>query len=179
MLSGGDGTYAQYLTIHSGGKEIQRIDLAALKPWKVQTADVDGDGRLEISIGVYKTTRADAVMRKRPFVYSWDGKGLQPKWLGSRLSRPFEDYIFSDIDDDGLDELIAMEYLSDGQMILCAYKWKGFGFEGMGESQAYSVIKNLTINATEDGQLEADILEDSKWRHAAYRYRDEALIPEN
>jgi len=178
-LSGGDGTYAQYLTIHSGSNEIYRIDLTEIKPWKVQTADVDGDGRLEISIGVYKTTRADHNMRKRPFLYSWDGKGLQPKWLGSRLSRPFEDYIFSDIDDDGLDELIAMEYLSDGQMLLCAYKWKGFGFEGIGESPTYSGIKHLTINMTENAQLEADILENNKWHHAVYRYRNDALIPLN
>jgi len=34
------------------------------------------------------------------------------------LSKPFEDYVFSDLDGDGRDELLAIEYLVDGRKVL-------------------------------------------------------------
>ena len=65
-------------------------------PWKIQIGDVDGDGKDEIGIGVYKKAKFHPVMAKRPFIYGWDGKKLYPKWLGSRLSRPFKDFVLAD-----------------------------------------------------------------------------------
>ena len=121
-LVGGRGSYADFFTISAGGKEFYRIDLKAINSWKVQTADVDGDGEMEISLGVFKTTRTDPVMSKRPFIYNWDEKGLHPKWLGSRLSRPFDDYVFYDMDQDGMDELIAIEHLADGSKVINSYE---------------------------------------------------------
>ena len=52
-LEGGYGPFGRYLAIIEGGSEIMRFDLSAMKPWKVQTADIDGDGEWELSIGVY------------------------------------------------------------------------------------------------------------------------------
>lgn len=109
-------------------------DMADYSPWRIQTADVDGDGAREISIGVYKTARLHPVMAKRPFIYDWDGGSLRPKWLGSRLSRPFAEYAFGDIDGDGRDEIIAVEVLKDGQDVVQCYDWTGFGFQGLAES---------------------------------------------
>ena len=124
-------------------KEIYRYDMAEINPWKVQTCDVDGDGEKEISIGVFKKARFHPVMAKRPFIYSLTDGCLSPKLLGSRLSRPFTDYIFSDINSDGKDELIAIEYLADGRKAVNTYSWKGFGFEGSGESGSYEDILSI------------------------------------
>jgi hypothetical protein len=120
-----------------------RFPCRGLKPWKIQTSDVDGDGKIEISLGVYKSTPFYAEMEKRPFIYDWDKDGIYPKWRGSRLSRPFDDYIFADVDSENRDEIIAIELLADGSKVLASYSWKGFGFEKQGESKSYSDIINL------------------------------------
>ncbi|SNS28207.1 hypothetical protein SAMN05446037_100735 [Anaerovirgula multivorans] len=124
-------------------KEVYSQSFQTLNPWKVQTCDVDGDGQKEISLGVYKEAQLHPVMAKRPFIYEWQDNELVPKWRGSRLSRPFTDYIFSDMDGSGSDELIAIEILERGEKVLHVYKWKGFGFEGVGESLPYEDIETI------------------------------------
>jgi hypothetical protein len=121
--------------------------LKNLNPWKIQTCDVDGDGKKEISIGMYKTTPFDPVMAKRPFIYQWTQNKITPKWLGSRLSKPFQDYIFADINQDGKDELISIELLQNSHKIVTAYAWKEFGFEAIGNSDEFIDIKNISKGA--------------------------------
>ena len=173
------GTYGKELVIRSGGKELGTYDMEDLKPWKVQTTDVDGDGVREISVGVYKTARFHPVMAKRPFIYNWDKEGLSPKWLGSRLSHPFDDYIFCDIDGDDMEELIAIELLSNGRKIVNSYKWKGFGFEGMGESVEFQDIMALQKQEPEKRGIQmvaADILKDDHWKNVTFSYQNGRLI---
>lgn len=142
-LEGGYGPFGRYLAIIEGGSEIMRFDLSAMMPWKVQAADIDGDGEWELSIGVYTAARSDPEMNKRPFIFRLTDKGLHPVWLGTRLSKPFEDYVFTDLDGDGRDELLAIEYLVDGRKVLNLYGWKGFGFEGLFQSQGFEDIREL------------------------------------
>lgn len=102
---------------------------SSLKPWKVRIADVDGDGINEVILGVYKKTRFDPVYDNRLFVYSFDGKSLFSKWLGSRLANRFSDFEFGDVDMDGKDELISVEIDANAyQQKIIIYDWKGFGF---------------------------------------------------
>ncbi len=115
--------------------EVYRKDYSHLNPWKIALGDVDGSGKDDISIGAYKESPLHPVMAKRPFIYSFVDGEIQPKWRGSRLSRPFVDYNFYDIDGDEIDELISIEILQDGKNIINSYKWKGFGFEGFIEGK--------------------------------------------
>ena len=104
--------------------EICRGVPRTLNPWKVQAADADGDGKEDVAVGVYKKARFHPVMANRLFIYGWDGKGLYPKWLGSRLSRPFIDFVFLNR------KLVAIEVTRDGMNELAVYHWDGFGFTG-------------------------------------------------
>lgn len=128
------------LSYDNGLKKLYDREFKELNPWKIQTCDVDGDGRLEIALGVYKEANFHPVMAKRPFLYHWNGEDIVPVWRGSRLSRPFDDYIFLDLDADGKDELTAIEMLPDGKRLINAYKWSGFGFESVAESGHYEDI---------------------------------------
>ena len=126
-------------------KEMYREDFSRLKPWKITTGDIDGDGKCEVSIGVYKKAPFHQVMAKRPFIYSYENNNLVPKWRGSRLSKPFTDYDFCDIDGDGIDEIISIEMLEDNKKVINTYKWEGFGFEGFLQSRRYENINKLMV----------------------------------
>lgn len=180
ILSGKADKYGDELIIYSYSnilEEISRHPLKELNPWKVLTCDVDGDGIREISIGVFKTAKFHPVMAKRPFIYSYDGKSLYPKWLGSRLSRPFEDYIFADIDKDNMDEIVSVEVLKDGSKALNSYKWKGFGFEAIGESEGYQDISDLSYHKiTNSYILSARIKENNTWKNRNFILKEDKLI---
>src|SRR5258708_16204820 len=49
------------------------------------------------------------------FIYSFDGRTVRPKWLGSSLSRPFVDFAFANLDRDRAEELISIETTRQGK----------------------------------------------------------------
>ena len=112
------------------------IDLAGIKPMKVQIGDINGDGINEVAICVYKTAKFHEVMAKRPFFFDLVEGNLIPVWLGSRLSRPFDDYVLFDVNADGVDEIVSIEHLENGGRVVALYEWKGFGFEVITQSDA-------------------------------------------
>ena len=146
------GLIQENVVIYSLGEnltEVYRKDYSHLNPWKIALGDVDGSGKDDISIGAYKESPLHPVMAKRPFIYSFVDGEIQPKWRGSRLSRPFVDYNFYDIDGDEIDELISIEILQDGKNIINSYKWKGFGFEGFIESEEFEGV--VALDKRNDG----------------------------
>jgi hypothetical protein len=177
LTSDNGNEYGEYIRILSWDQkdsmnEIYKADFARIKPWKVQTADVDGDGKMEVSLGVYKTATFDPKPAKRPFIYNWNPHGLTPKWLGSRLSRPFEDYIFADINNDRKDELISVELTHDNKKVVNSYSWKGFGFEGYAESQAFEDVSNLK---KEGNGLSARVKMNGRYKKAEFKYDGKRL----
>lgn len=182
LLVGENGSeYGNKLVILSlSGKEmIRQLPVEGLKPWKIQTADVDGDNKRELSIGVYKTARFHDVEDKRPFLYNLHPEGLSPKWLGSRLSRPFTDYVFGDVDQDGSDELVSIEFLSSGEKVIHAYRWKGFGFESAGESPPFQDISQIKTASGHNGsgpEIQARVRLEQKWKNIVLVYEDNHII---
>jgi hypothetical protein len=116
------------LSIRHGRRVLWRGVPARWKPWKLAVADVDGDGRREIVVGVYKSTRYFPKPHNCLFIYDWDGRRAHPKWLGSSLSRPFVAFAFVDSNGDGQEELAAIEIKRDGRRCIALYSWNGFGF---------------------------------------------------
>ena len=159
-----------------GLKQIYRFDMKEINPWKVQTCDVDGDGSKEISVGVYKKAVFHPVMAKRPFIYNWSDGHMSPKWLGSRLARPFDDYVFCDINSDGKDELISEELIADGSKAINTYGWKGFGFESTGGSGSYEDI--LKIRKITGPAIEINAVMDGRSKWIALHYVNGTLVEE-
>lgn len=116
------------LQISRGGKAVWSGVPSKWKPWKLQIADVDGDGNLEIAIGVFKSTKFFPKPHNCLFIYGWSGDEALPKWLGSSLGRPFTEFLFADLDDVPGDELLAIETARDRKTSIAVYRWDSFGF---------------------------------------------------
>jgi hypothetical protein len=148
-----------------------------LRPWKIQVCDVDGDKKPDISIGVYKTTLFHPEMAKRPFIYNWENGFISPKWLGSRLSQPLDDYVFCDVDKDGMDEIIAIENTVDNKKVIGVYKWKGFGVELMASGDKYKGMEEiLTVSSNSVKSLVVKLNIDNKWRWYTVSYNNGKII---
>ena len=123
-----DGEREQALHIRRGKKLLWQGVPATWQPWKIQIADVDGDERSEIIVGVFKATKFFTKPHNCLFIYGFSGNSVFPKWLGSSLSRPFTDFVFADLDSEAGDELIAIETTLEERKSLAVYHWNSFGF---------------------------------------------------
>lgn len=115
------------LYIKTGESEFE-IEMAEIKPWRVDFCNVDG-GEIELALGVYKESPLHEVEMKRLFFYNLREDRIKPKYRMSRLTYPFDDYILTDIDRDGRDEIIAIEVTEEGGHMLGGYRWTNFAFE--------------------------------------------------
>ena len=114
-----------------------------LNPWKLEIADLDSDGRLEVLVGVYKKSPKDPVLAKRVFTYNWNGKRLLPRWLSSRLSRRFTDFTVGKPQGSPRTLLFALENCPGGLLRVSAYGMISFGCEHLAESEARTDLLSL------------------------------------
>ena len=117
-------TFLEIWDLHNNNRILIK-NMTLYHPWKIQFADVDRDSIDEVCLGVYKKSPLHPVFTKRLFIFNFQ-HGLQPKWLGSRLSHPFSDFAFWSTGNRTI--LIAMELDSKAQPMLNAYEWDCFGF---------------------------------------------------
>lgn len=123
-----DPTQDSTLSVWHGSRRLWQGVPKRWKPWKLSLVDVEGGGRQEIVVGLYKATRFFPKPHNCLFVYGFDGKTVQKKWLGSGLGRPFTDFTFADMDGDQIRELVALETTRAGKRCVGVYTWNGFGF---------------------------------------------------
>jgi hypothetical protein len=141
-----------------GGRTIWRGVRAEYHPWKLAKADVDGNRRDELIVGLYMRTRHDPKPLHTLFVYGCDGRSIYPMWRGSRLARDFVD--FAVLRSAGRDNILTLDRLLDGQFALSRYDWTGFGFRKRWERGAWKRARlkqtsptSLTV-VTESGVVE-------------------------
>lgn len=163
----------------SNNKKVHVYHMDKLNPLKVQVADVDGDKISELSLSVYKETRLDPNMAERPFLYNWNESGLSPKWLGSRLARPFDNYIFCNMDNSNSEELISIEHCKEGKKIINIYVWKGFGFEGLAESPPFNDISKIKKAGDRKIKAKVKTLDNWKWIYISIKGTDIIIDNEN
>lgn len=168
-----DFLWDQHKQILEAAEPAYSFDLSLLKPLYVQAGDINGDGKKEISVVVYKETQFHPVPAKRPFFYALTDGTLEKIWLGSRLARPFDDFVLCDMDGDGIDEIISIESTQDGKRVLAEYDWAGFGFDMEAESESLEVpvfFTNKQHESTAEIQVETA---DGLWR---VKHQDNRLI---
>ena len=78
--------------------------------YRLETGDVDGDGRTEALVGVIKSTR------------NYKNR-VRAMWMGSKLGGILQDFRFVN----GV--VRSLETTSSGQYVVAEYRWQGFGFE--------------------------------------------------
>ncbi|HEX3045721.1 MAG TPA: hypothetical protein VHY08_13270 [Bacillota bacterium] len=145
-------------------------NMTSYQPWKIQFAEVDGDGKIEVCLGVFKESPLHPVLAKRLFIYNFD-HDLRPKWRGSRLSKPLVDFFFF-TNHKQETYLISTEITRDNQQCLNAYFWDQFGFTGFGDP--YTLAAGQTLS---EGYLKAN----NKLTHRLLLIKDEQVegkIPE-
>mgnify|MGYP000849223793 CR=1 FL=1 len=120
-------SYSNRIEIETSG-DVYRKDFKGKNPfniWKLEVGDMEGDGEMELALGVYKKSPHHKVMAKRVFLYNIVDGSLKPKFRASRLSLPMDDFILYDIDGDGRDEIVSIE-IKDKSYFIAAYHYENF-----------------------------------------------------
>lgn len=147
------GESRDYLTVsrlrdHLPQELLYENDFTVIKPWKLELADVDGDGEFELLMAVVKTTHFDAVERNRLFVFHYAGETLAKKWTGSQIGGNWRDFRALDlVPAIAGDELVFIEQVEGKGERLGIYYWLDFGFALLAESEFYPQINRLELKA--------------------------------
>lgn len=140
----GNRLIIETLDHHEDERRRYESDFTGLKPWKVDLADVDGDGNEEILVAVQKTTHFDKEEKNRLFVFNFNGEILTKKWTGSQIAGRWK-YFYADdwIGRINGDELIFIEHEDDFGDRLHIYYWFDFGFQLLASSDWYDEIVDV------------------------------------
>lgn len=176
LISTQEGSeYGDYLIVleqeKKGFHRIYKNDFQELRPWKIDLADVDGDGVMEIITVVTKTTRFDKEMKNRLFLFNFENNALVKKWTGSQIGGKWNQVYIGDLVSIPGEEIILVEETEQSLEKLVVYYWFDFGFLKLAESKEYQDIKEITICGDNqinmiygaDNQMECDLtLKDGK-----------------
>jgi len=136
------------VTVLERGERPWRQNLSAIRPWKLETANVVGDSHREIVLGVYKKNRFFPYLHPGLYIYEWTNRTLTPIWRGSNLSEPFIDFAF--VPEPHTDVLAAVEIKASGRRCLATYRWRNFGFVRETRSGDWNRAK---IDAVKNGEV--------------------------
>jgi hypothetical protein len=153
---------------------IYENDFEDLMPWKIEAADIDGDGCQELIIAVRKTTYFDKELKNRMFIFNFNKGILVKKWTGSQIAGIWREFYVDDLLSAPGDELIFIEQLEEDKERISIYSWFDFGFFRIVESINYPKIDNLTI--TDDNRIEISFIIDKSKIKKVLTAKDGKLV---
>lgn len=129
------------LAIYRGKQRVSEIGRKKWSPWKLEAGDVDGDGTMDFAVGVHKATRYLPSPHRSVFIYTFDGKELHKKWLGSTVGRPLVDFLL--VKEGARSFLITLETVSGQESAVRRLVWSGFGFRAEGPEKILETAQRL------------------------------------
>lgn len=127
-INGADGDFVSQFSINNESIIPEYcIQEMKYRLWKIQIADINCDSIPEVCIGAYKTGTIES-SNNCLMLYKWNGTHLHHMYTSSRKLSPFVDFLFLDIDNDGLDDLLSLEPRPYETFAVVAYQWLGFDF---------------------------------------------------
>lgn len=95
-------------------------------PWKLTGGDIDGNGLPDFAVGIVKQTHLYPHPHKTIFFFELRNGEIRPKWRGSSLGRPLEDFVYAQSARGP--RLVALQSLLDHKRRLFVWRWNRFGF---------------------------------------------------
>lgn len=133
------------LSIWQGQRKLWEDVRRKWNPWRLDIADVDSDGILDIVVALDKSTKFLPDPHHTFFIYGFDGTRGRKKWLGSTLGRPFTDFRFAAVR--GKTILLTVDSLPDGTVTLASRTWNGFGFRHLGDHGTWNDLRIVGLDA--------------------------------
>lgn len=151
----------------------------ALNPWLLGAGRFAG--KSAVLVGVTKACPFDRREAPRPFLYALQpgGQGLSKLWLGTSLARPFVAAGFAHLGGRADDELVALERTASGALALGAYRWEGFGVEGLARSEEIPGAREMRCPEAGGDRAQEVVVRTEvgqRWRFLAYSLRGERLV---
>ncbi len=137
-----DGRMERPLALKWNGKILDRMLKREWKPWSLEVADVDGDGRADLAVGIVKATRHLPFPHTCLWIIGVRDGHFTRKWLGSSMGRPLVEFCFGPPRAGGA-FLFTLERTLDGRRSLSRYRWSGFGFKKAGGEQMWREAHGL------------------------------------
>lgn len=140
----------QTVEVREGRRILWRGIRRGFRPWKLAVADLDGDRRKEILVGLHKPTHNWPEPHNCLFVFGTDGTRVFPKWRGSSMGRRFDDFLTGHEPGARGATLYTLERRLDGARCVTAWRWNGFGFNKEWERGAW---KSATLVRVHRGRV--------------------------
>ena len=157
-------------------EQIYENDFKKLNPWKIATADIDGNGDIEILIAVKKSTHYDTEQKNRMFIFNFNGEVLYKKWTGSEISGRWRDFYTMDLLPVLGSELFFLEEINEKERVNIYY-WFEFGFYLIASSEPYDRIEHIEMNG--DNRIQVKYHQGEKIHQTTYQIQNGNFVALN